>query len=404
MDDLSGRASNVDPSLRMSEEQFRLLVTGVRDYAIFMLNTDGYITSWNIGAQLIKGYTADEVIGKYFSIFYPPEEAATGKAARELQIAAQAGVYQEEGWRVRKDGTRFWASVVLTALYDDAGVLRGFSKVTRDLTERKQAEEAQRQLREQELRIAREQAARAEAEANVQLRDAFLNSTAHELRTPVTSVLGYAQLLQRRFERGEFTADRVEKPVYAIVVQAQRLDRLTTALLDITRLEHGKLVLERAPIDLRQSIVRVVQELELLTEDHTIVLDLPESQLVVNGDELRFEQAMYNLVQNAMKYSPQGGTITVAARAVGGQAVMTVADQGVGIPATDLPHVFDRFYRAANIPQATISGLGLGLYLVKEFISMHGGTVDATSVVGKGTTFRITIPLMEQEALNAAAS
>ena len=224
------------------------------------------------------------------------------------------------------------------------------------------------------------------------MRDSFLNATAHELRTPVTSVFGYAQILQRRFERGEFTPERVQKPIRAIVEQAQRLDRLTTMLLDVIRVEHGKLVLERAPFDLRRSIKRVVQELQLLTEQHTIVLNLPESSLTVEGDELRMEQVLYNLVQNAIKYSPMGGTITVTAQHEGQQIAITVTDEGVGIPVDDLPHVFDRFYRATNVPQTTISGLGLGLYLVKEFVEMHGGMVDVQSTVGQGTTFRVTLP------------
>lgn len=211
-------------TLIQSEEQFRLLVSGVRDYAIFMLDPQGYIVSWNTGAQLIKGYRADEIIGQHFSIFYPAE-AAADHPAHELEIATREGVYEEEGWRVRKDGSLFWANVVITALYDDDGTLRGFGKVTRDLTERKRAEVAQQQLQEQQLQLMREQLRREQAEADVRLRDDFLSAVAHELRTPITSVLAYAQLLQRRFEREELTPERFQKPVYAIAEQAQRLDR-----------------------------------------------------------------------------------------------------------------------------------------------------------------------------------
>lgn len=392
MEDLLERYTTAEESLRHSEEHFRLLVSGVRDYAIFMLDTKGYVASWNTGAQLIKGYTATEIIGQHFSIFYLPEEVAAGKPAHKLELAERDGVYREEGWRVRKDGSLFWASVVITALYDESGTLRGFGKVTRDLTERKLAEEVQQQVRERELQLARAEAARAEAEANVRLRDTFLSSTAHELRTPVTSVLGYALLLQRRLDRGEFTLDRIQKPLHAITDQAQRLERLTSMLLDITRLEHGKLVLELRPIDLCESIAQVVQELQLLTEQHTITVELPSSPIIVSGDDLRIEQAIYNLIQNAIKYSPAGGTITVTAQQDAQQAVITVTDEGVGIPAEDLPYVFDRFYRATNISQGNISGIGLGLYLVKEFVGLHSGTVDIQSVVGQGTTFRVTLP------------
>lgn len=393
MEHLLDRYIATEQTLRRSEQQFGLLVSAVRDYAIFMLGTDGRITSWNLGAELIKGYSADEIIGQHFSVFYPAEDRAAGKPERVLQIAAREGVYEAEGWRVRKDGSYFWANVVITALYEPQGVLRGFGKVTRDLTERKQTEDAQRLLQEQEMRIAREQAARAQAEADVRLRDAFLNATAHELRTPVTSMFGYAELLQRRFDRGEFTPERVQKPIHVINTQAQRLKRLTTMLLDLSQLDHHKAVLEVSPIDLGQSIERVAQEIQLLTEQHTIALELPAAPLIVEADELRLEQVLYNLIQNAVKYSPQDGTITVVARQEGQQAVIMVIDQGVGIPPEDVPHVFERFYRATNISSAHQSGLGLGLHLVKEMVELHGGSVDVQSVLGQGSRFRVALPL-----------
>lgn len=165
-------------------------------------------------------------------------------------------------------------------------------------------------------------------------------------------------------------------------------------LLDITRLEEGKLILEHTPLDLRRSIERVAHELQLLTERHSIMLDLPASSLLVEGNALRLEQVLYNLVQNAIKYSPRGGTVTVTARQDAQQAVISVTDEGVGIRPTALPHVFERFYRAPDIPETNISGLGLGLYLVKEFVGLHGGTVEVRSVEGQGTTFRVTLPLI----------
>lgn len=386
------RYATSEQALRASEEQFRLLVTSVRDYAIFMLDPEGHIVSWNTGAQLIKGYAAAEILGQHFSIFYPPADLAAGKPTRELEIAVREGVYQEEGWRVRKDGSLFWASVVITALFDADGTLQGFGKVTRDLTERKRADDAQQQLRAQELQLTRMELAREQAEANVRLRDAFLSETAHELRTPVTAVLGFAELLQRRLDRAEFTPERVAKPVQAVILQAQRLNRLTTLLLDLPRLEQGKRVLARVPMELDHAVAQVAHELQLLSERHTIALDLPTLPVIIEGDTLRVEQVIYNLVQNAIKYSPAGSSITVALCADGPDAVLTVRDAGMGIPAADLPHVFDRFYRATNSVSASISGFGIGLSLVKEVVELHGGTVTVQSSVGQGTTVRVALP------------
>jgi signal transduction histidine kinase len=228
----------------------------------------------------------------------------------------------------------------------------------------------------------------------MRLRDGFLNATAHELRTPVTAVLGYAQLLRRRLGGTEVTFEQMRHPVQAIAEQAKRLDRLTTMLLDITRLEHGSFVLDRRPMNLCDAVELVVREFRQLAERHIFTVDLPDTPLFVAGDELRLEQVLYNLLQNAVKYSPAGGTIAISAGREGQQAVITVRDRGVGIPAEELPHIFERFYRATNIPEGTISGLGLGLYLVKALIHMHGGAVDVQSVVGEGTTFRVSLPLI----------
>src|ERR1044071_8661925 len=194
--DLPARRA-AEERLRHSEEMFRLLVASVKDYAIFMLDTGGHIISWNAGAQRIKGYTAEEIIGKHFSIFYPQEDLDSGKPPRELEIATSTGVYEEEGWRLRKDGSRFWANVVITAVRDEHGTLRGFAKVTRDITERKRAEETQRALIEQGPRLEgederrrAEQSSRVAQEAN-RAKDEFLMTLSHELRTPMTAILGW---------------------------------------------------------------------------------------------------------------------------------------------------------------------------------------------------------------------
>jgi PAS domain S-box-containing protein len=393
MEELLVRFETSEEALRKSEQQFRLLVEGVTDYAIFMLNPRGYILSWNAGAQRIKGYTADEIIGQHFSVFYPPADVAEGKLERELATATREGRYAEEGWRVRKDGSLFWANVLITGLFDDQGVLQGFAKVTRDMTERKLAEEQHDLLREQETQLIQEREARARAEAMNQLRQEFLMVVAHELRTPVTSLLGYAELLMRRSEHGRLTPDNIQHPVRTIIEQSYRLDKLTGMLLDVTRRDGEQFTVSLAPLNLVELLQRVVRGLHVLAEGHTIELHpLPEHPTVM-GDQLRLEQVFYNLLHNAIKYSPEGSRITVAMAIHGEQLKVDVCDEGVGIPASDLPHIFERFYRATNVDAQHTRGMGVGLYLVSELVARHNGSIEATSVLGSGSTFTVTLPL-----------
>ena len=400
LDDISGlidRAVAAEEALRLSDERFRMLVGGVRDYAIFMLDPEGFIVSWNLGAQLLKGYAVSEIIGKHFSIFYPPEDLAAGKPAHELEVATHEGRYEEEGWRLRKDGTRFWANVLITALFDAEGSLRGFGKVTRDLTERRRAEEMREQLRVRNRQLELEQEARTQVEATLRSRDEFLIAVAHELRTPVTALLGYGQMLSRHFANGNSKLERDQRIMQAIVSQGERINRLTNTMINIYRLNEGELTLSLAPIDLRVELARVASQLDLLTDQHPLTTDLPATPVIIKGDEQALEQVLYNLVQNAIKYSPSGGMITLRLGTADRHALIDVADEGLGIPDDERGRVYERFYRARNINGEHISGLGLGLYIVKEIVSMHGGTVDVESTLGQGSTFRITLPLAEEK-------
>jgi signal transduction histidine kinase len=239
---------------------------------------------------------------------------------------------------------------------------------------------------------AQERAARSTAEAAVQLRDVFLTTAAHELKTPLTAILGYAELLERQLQKGN-DAEREQRAVQAVRTQAQRLNKRLAGLLELGRIEHDQLRLERAPLDLCALARRVVAESEPLLSQHTIACSTPEGAVMVNGDELRLEQVLDNLVQNAIKYSPDGGQVTVCIEQQHDKAWLVVSDQGIGIPDMAIPQLFNRFYRAPNVEPLQMTGMGIGLYVVKEIVQLHGGTIVVESTEGAGSTFRVCLPL-----------
>ncbi|HRC77868.1 MAG TPA: ATP-binding protein, partial [Kouleothrix sp.] len=254
------------------------------------------------------------------------------------------------------------------------------------------AQQCAQALERAQLFVA-EQQSRAQAEAAVRARDIFFEIAAHELRTPITALLGQAQLLQRRARRDTSISERDLRTAAVIGSQATRLNALVNALLDSSRLERGQLSLDRGPVDLSALVVRIVEESQPMLEHHSLVWELPDEPLVVDGDALRLEQVLQNLVGNAVKYSPAGGVVSIRARRDDQHMYVEVADQGMGIPASALPHLFQRFYRATNVDARQISGMGIGLYVVREIVHMHGGTVHASSTEGQGSTFVVTLPI-----------
>lgn len=232
----------------------------------------------------------------------------------------------------------------------------------------------------------------------IKIRDQFLSIAAHELKTPLTSLSGQAQLAQRRLMRGDQAPQRLARSLSIIARQADRLDVMVSTLLDVGRIEHGQFVLERQLLDIAGLIARVAEEVELDLEQHTLTAATGSQELMVYGDPLRLEQIIQNLLNNAVKYSPAGGAIEVKLERHGDFAVMTVSDQGVGIPAAALPHLFQRFYRAPNVSDHLISGMGIGLYVAREIVTLHGGTIDVTSQEGAGSVFTVSLPLAAEGA------
>ena len=528
------RMQDASPATR-SEDVFRLIVESVREYAIFFLDPAGNVRSWNAGAERIKGYAAAEIIGKHFSVFYPPLDRKRGKPEHALASAASEGRYEDDGWRVRKDGTQFWANVVITALHDEAGVLVGFAKVTRDLTERKRIEDertsleavteealahlgledllgalldriadvlvvdtvavllldehdnvlvarAARGLEEEVERgiripvgrgfagqiakraspvvledvehsevlnpILREKGIRSllgvplvvqgrvigvlhvgslrprefrkadvqfmqivadrvalaieharlydeakrartdadAAEAALRARDAFLSIAAHELKTPMTSAKAAAQLLKRNFRNTPLTASQ-ERSLDIVDRQITKLARLVVQLLETVRMQDGRFELDLAPADLVAILKETADEARATTDRHEIVLDAP-STLPAVVDALRIEQVFLNLLDNAIKFTPDGGRIDVRITRSGPNAVIAVRDHGVGVSPENRNRLFDRYFQAHR----DRSGMGLGLYIAREIIERHGGTIYAESPPDDGTRFVVSLP------------
>jgi PAS domain S-box-containing protein len=399
---------HAEEELRQSTEVFQLLVSSVRDYAIFMLDPNGNIATWNRGAERIKGYKPEEIIGSHFSRFYTEEDMAIDKPARELEIAREVGSVEDEGWRVRKDGTRFWANVVITAVFDRTGELRGFAKVTRDISDRKEAEETRRALLEQrEARLqAEEERRRAEdsyrvsQEAN-RAKDDFLMTLSHELRTPMTAILGWSRMLPSMSPDDPMFREAVA----SIAGGAQLQARLIDDILDVSRIVSGKLRLAPETIEVARVIMNSAEAVNATAEAKqiTITMSLPPTLGVIVADPTRIQQVIWNLLNNAVKFTPRGGKVEVSARRTASQVQISVTDSGEGIDSQFLPHIFEPF-RQAESPQTRVhGGLGLGLSIVRYIAEAHGGTVSAESEGrGKGSTFTVTLPVRAVTATTGA--
>ena len=362
-----------DRALLESEERFRLLVTSVRDYAIFMLDGDGRVATWNAGAETIKGYRAEEILGQPIEVFYPPADRASGLPRELLARARMAGRVEHEGWRVRKDGTQFWADVVITAVRDRQGELAGFAKVTRDRTER-------RKLEEERLRSA-------QAHEAIRLRDEFLSIASHELKTPLAAL----QLQLESLQAGVAAVDaKMGQRLERVLRSAERLADLVGALLDVSRITAGHLELHPERFDLGDAAAEVVERMRDPAERAGCRLILHRDGAAEGlWDRLRIEQVLTNLVSNSIKYAART-PITISIESGVDQVVLEVSDEGPGIDEADLPRLFQRFERAASTRH--YGGLGLGLYVARRIIEAHGGTIAARKSERSGARFVIQLP------------
>jgi PAS domain S-box-containing protein len=375
-------------ALRESEERFRLLVRGVKDCAIYMLAPDGTVSSWSAAAEQILGYGEEEIVGQHRRVFFTHEQVTAGRPQRDLEEALALGSSEEEGWRVRKDGSRFWANVLITALRDDGGRLRGFASVMRDFTVRKRAENA---LRESEERLRASEAALREADRQ---KNRFLATLSHELRNPLAPIRNSLHILDRAAPGGE----QAKRAQAIIQRQIGQMTLLIDDLLDVTRIAHGKIQLRRERLDLDDLARRTVEDHRVVFARSDVLLEvLPApAEVWVDGDRVRLAQVISNLLQNAVKFTPHGGRTTVSLQAdsARGQAILTVRDTGAGIQPEMLPRLFQPFAQADATLDRSKGGLGLGLALVRGLVEMHGGSVSvASNGPGTGAAFSITLPL-----------
>jgi PAS domain S-box-containing protein len=360
-------------------QRFQLLVESVKDYAIFILDPRGHVSTWNTGAERIKGYTAQQIIGKHFSIFYPLDVASTGKCDFELELAAREGRFEEEGWRLRRDGSRLWASVVITALRNPEGDLVGFAKVTRDLTQRKAAEDAERVL-------AAERAALAEKERIHSFQERFLAILGHDLRNPLASLTIGVGILK------EHAGDAVLRPTLERMdSSARRMSRMVEQLLDFTRIRlAGDLQLTLDSMELCTALDNIVMELSAAHPTRTI--QVSRQTAWGRWDRDRLEQVFSNLVGNALLYSEANTPVSITVRARPEVVEVEVHNQGPAIPAALQAALFNPFRRGERDSRSSkTAGLGLGLYISHQLVMAHHGTLEVCSDAS-GTIFRVTLP------------
>jgi PAS domain S-box-containing protein len=358
---------------RWTEESFRLMVESVVDCSIVMLDPDGLVLSWNSGAQRIKGYTAEDIVGQPFSLFYSPEAVAAGTPQLDLEAVKARGRFETAGWRSRKDGSTFWASVVITAIRDQDGQLRGFAKLTQDLTERRKVEA--------ELTLARLAAEKANLAKSF-----FLSSMSHELRSPLNAILGFAQLM----DSDQPSPSALHKEGIAQILQAGwHLLTLINEILDLAKVESGQVPMSREPVSMAEVVQECYRMIEPQASQRGIQLSFPKPDLpyFVLADRTRVKQVLLNLLSNAIKYNSSEGTVAVTfASATPGRLRVRVRDTGAGLEPEQLAQLFQPFNRLGQ-GNGEQEGTGIGLVVAKRLVELMDGAIGVQSTVGLGSEF-----------------
>ena len=374
--------SRLAETIRHGGRIYQTMVEAVRDYAIFLLDPGGYIATWNVGAERLKGYSADEIIGQHFSVFFPPEAIAIGHPQQELELATRDGRFEEEGWRIRKDGTAFWASVVITAVRDETGELIGFAKVTRDLTERRNAE----------MRALADARRVAQAESANIAKSEFLTAMSHELRTPLNAIGGYTELLSLGLG-GPITDEQTDY-LERIRRSQQHLMRIISDLLNFSRIEAGQLSYDISQFSLHDVISAVVPLIDTQARAKNVIVTVEQQDenCVAMGDRPKVDQILFNLLSNAVKFTSAGGNVRVRCKAEAKSARIAVTDTGVGIPQDKLESIFEPFVQLGRSLSSAHEGTGLGLAISRDLARAMNGDLTVTSMVGAGSTFSLSLP------------
>jgi PAS domain S-box-containing protein len=368
----------ISAALHETTEQFHILVDSVEEYAIYLLDPNGNVITWNTGAEKIKGYSAQEITGKNFASFYTADDVAAGKPQRNLREASRRGYIRDQGLRVRKDGSTFEAEVIITALHDDTGKIRGFSKVTRDITDQIRSREFEAE------KIAAQKAGKA--------KDDFLAALSHELRTPLTPALAAATYLQDNAEKlpPEFAED-----IEIIKRNVQLQARLIDDLLDLTRIDRGKLHLELEDCDAHTIIENALETAHsaIAAKQLIVSTQLEAKEYHILADGIRLQQVFWNLINNAVKFTPQGGQITIRTfNDKAGRFHFEIADTGIGIEPQRLASLFQPFEQADPSVSRQFGGLGLGLAISKRLVDLHNGRIEAESRGRSfGATFKVRL-------------